>query len=77
MTLIIFENSNLLLGVFPESLGMLIFGISLISLAVGLRWFLARLEDNIFLEEEPIKNFPDLEERIGNGIEGRLNVSEK
>ena len=43
---ILFEvaSRNLLLGFVPESLGLLIFGVGLILLTVGLRWFMKRNE---------------------------------
>ncbi len=31
---------NIILGDIPESLGLLLFGISLIAITIGLRWFL-------------------------------------
>lgn len=37
-------NQNLLLGIVPESLGLLIFGVGLIGLTFGLRWILNRVE---------------------------------
>jgi hypothetical protein len=37
-------NQNLLLGVMPESLGLLLFGIGLIALTVILRKILSRFE---------------------------------
>ena len=39
-------NQSLILGFVPESLGLLIFGIGLILLAIGLRWFIKRSEKN-------------------------------
>lgn len=35
-------NKNLLLGLIPEPIGLLIFGSGLIAFAVGLRWLLNR-----------------------------------
>ena len=35
-------NSNLLLGVMPEYLGLMIFGFALIAFAIVLRWFFGR-----------------------------------
>lgn len=46
MFLLEITNQNLLLGGMPESLGLLIFGIGLISLTIGLRWILKHSEDN-------------------------------
>ncbi len=45
--LFVFEvtNKNLLLGFMPESLGMLLFGVGLISFAVGLRRVFKRNTD--------------------------------
>jgi hypothetical protein len=40
MFLFLLEASNLLLGSIPETAGLLLFGITLISITVGLRWFL-------------------------------------
>lgn len=39
-------NSNLLLGVMPEYLGLLIFGFVLIAFAIVLRWFFGRQDAN-------------------------------
>ena len=36
----LFETGNILLGGIPESIGLLIFGIALVVVAIGLRWFL-------------------------------------
>jgi hypothetical protein len=46
MILLQVTNQNLLLGVMPESLGLLIFGIGLVVLTIGLRWILKRSEEN-------------------------------
>lgn len=35
-------NNNLLLGVMPEYLGLLVFGFALIGFAIVLRWFFGR-----------------------------------
>ncbi len=35
-------SRNLLLGFVPESFGLLIFGVGLILLTAGLRWFIKR-----------------------------------
>ena len=45
---ILFEatNKNLLLGFMPESLGLLIFGVGLITFAGSLRWVFNRNEEN-------------------------------
>ena len=77
MTLIIFENSNLLLGFVPESIAMLAFGIGLISLAVGLRWTLTQLESDEFVEDEPIRHLMDREDRISTSIESQLKINGK
>ncbi|HEY0427468.1 MAG TPA: hypothetical protein VGC76_06645 [Pyrinomonadaceae bacterium] len=37
-------NQNLLLGVIPESLGLLLFGVGLIALTASLRRILSRVE---------------------------------
>lgn len=39
-------SQNLILGFVPESLGLLIFGVALVLLAIGLRWFMKRTEEN-------------------------------
>ncbi len=39
-------SQNLILGFVPESLGLLIFGVALVLLAIGLRWFMRRTEKN-------------------------------
>lgn len=41
-----FTNQNLILGVVPESLGLLVFGVGLVLLTVGLRRFMKRSERN-------------------------------
>ncbi len=33
-------NNNLLLGKVPETLGLLLFGVALVAITIGLRWFL-------------------------------------
>jgi hypothetical protein len=43
-------NGNLLLGVVPESLALLMFGVSLIVFTVGVRRILDRKEDTKKLE---------------------------
>ncbi len=77
MVLFIFENSELFLGVLPESLAMLVFGISLIALAVGMRWFLTRFEDATFPEEEPVRNFVGAGETRAEFLEAHLSVNEE
>ncbi len=42
---------NTLLGKIPESLGLLLFGISLIAITIGLRWFLDMSEKKNGREE--------------------------
>jgi len=42
-----FLGQGLILGFVPESVGVLIFGLGLIFLAVGLRWFMKRIEKNV------------------------------
>ena len=44
-------NSNLLLGFMPESLGLLIFGVSLIFFAVGLRRVLSKNDERRAVEK--------------------------
>ena len=44
-------NSNLLLGYLPESLGLLIFGVAMISFAVGLRRILSRNDERQAVEK--------------------------
>jgi len=39
-------SQNLILGFVSESLGLLIFGVALVLLAIGLRWFMKRTERN-------------------------------
>ena len=45
--IILFEavNNNLLLGVMPESVGLMLFGAMLIAFAVSLRWFFNRSDE--------------------------------
>jgi hypothetical protein len=45
MYLYFLESKNLLLGSMPETLGLLLFGIALIAITVGLRWFLDGMEN--------------------------------
>ena len=40
MFLLLFNKGNLLLGFVPETIGLLLFGVALIIVTVGLRWFL-------------------------------------
>ncbi len=40
----LFKIANQLLGIIPESLGLLIFGVGLILLTIGLRWIMKRSE---------------------------------
>jgi len=46
-------SQNLILGFVPESLGLLIFGVALVLLAIGLRWFMKRGER---IEKSEIKH---------------------
>ncbi len=46
---LLFVNS--LLGEIPEAIGLLLFGISLIAITVGLRWFLDMKEKEANVEE--------------------------
>jgi hypothetical protein len=45
-------SRSLLLAVVPESLGVLVFGIGLVLLAIGLRWFMKRNAKNTDREIE-------------------------
>jgi hypothetical protein len=45
-------SQSLILGFVPESLGLLIFGVALVLLAIGLRSLLKRGETNIQREVE-------------------------
>ena len=47
MTVVLLESQsgNLLLGYMPESVGLFVFGIVLIVLAIGLRWIFKRSEN--------------------------------
>ena len=57
---LLFEVSqSSILGYVPESLGLLIFGIGLILLAVGLRAVLRRSETNIQRELERVSRFDE------------------
>ena len=47
-------SQGLILGFVPESVGVLIFGLSLILFAIGLRWFMKRIENNVHSEIEHI-----------------------
>lgn len=35
-------GQSLLLGIVPESLGLLVFGVALVGLTAGLRWLMAK-----------------------------------
>lgn len=39
------QLNNLILGVLPESLGLLVFGLGLIAFAVTLRWFFGKRDE--------------------------------
>lgn len=47
-------SQGLILGFVPESVGVLIFGLSLILFAISLRWFMKRIEKNVHSEIEHI-----------------------
>ena len=47
-------NQNMFLGIVPESLGLLLFGIGLIVLTFVLRWIFKRLAA-VKEEEKPVK----------------------
>lgn len=51
MYLFLFENSNLLLGFVPETLGLLLFGLALVAVTVGIRWFFGDAENDNTGEE--------------------------
>ena len=53
MSAILFDatNNNLILGFMPESLGLLIFGVAMISFAVGLRRILSRNDERQAVEK--------------------------
>ena len=74
MVICLFESSNLLLGFVPESVGMLVFGVSLITLAIALRWFMARFEESVFTEDEPIRNVVDSGDALREVIERSMRV---
>ncbi|HNQ15175.1 MAG TPA: hypothetical protein PKM58_06405 [Pyrinomonadaceae bacterium] len=42
MVFLLQTNPNLILGFVPESIGLLIFGVTLIGVTVGLRWALKK-----------------------------------
>lgn len=46
MFLFYVTNEGFILGLIPESLEILIFGVGLILLAIGLRWLMKRGEKN-------------------------------
>jgi hypothetical protein len=48
-------SQTLILGLVPESLGVLIFGVALVLLAFGLRWLMKRGETNVQGEVEKSK----------------------
>lgn len=45
-------NQNLLLGLVPESVGLLIFGFGLIALTIGLRWALKKGDAGVNTKQE-------------------------
>jgi hypothetical protein len=47
-------NKNMLFGIVPESLGLLLFGIGLVVLTMLLRWVFTRLSE--VKDEKRIKN---------------------
>ncbi len=49
----VFESKNLILGVVPETLGMFLFGLVLVVLAIGLRWVIGDDHEN-FADKEPV-----------------------
>ncbi len=51
MFLFLFDNDNLLLGVVPETVGLLLFGLALIAVTVGLRWFFGVVEKKDLIDE--------------------------
>lgn len=51
MFLFLLENNNLLLGAIPETAGLLLFGVSLVVITIGLRWFLNESEKKNNAEE--------------------------
>ena len=67
---------NLLLGAVPETLGMFFFGAVLVTVAVGLRWFLGCEEEKGIIE----KPFKRLVESVDHGADfagGYLGAEEK
>ncbi|CAN5174970.1 hypothetical protein BH20ACI1_BH20ACI1_20820 [soil metagenome] len=47
MIIVLLETAgkNLIFGFMPENIGLFVFGVLLIVLAVGMRWFFDRKED--------------------------------
>ena len=56
--MILFETGNMLLGGIPESVGLLIFGVALVAVTIGLRWFLGG-EPEQAEASEPVKNLTE------------------
>lgn len=50
-----FAGQGLFLGIVPEPLEILIFGVALVLLTVGLRWLMRRSEANVRREIEKTK----------------------
>ncbi|MCB1022756.1 MAG: hypothetical protein KDB79_00095 [Acidobacteria bacterium] len=75
--ILLFDNSNLLFGVLPESMAILFFGISLITGAIAMRWVLTKVENNGFDEKEAIRNLVDRSAPRGDLADAELGLIEK
>ncbi|MEZ5343944.1 MAG: hypothetical protein R2681_00170 [Pyrinomonadaceae bacterium] len=71
------QNNNLLFGFLPESMAILFFGVALIAVAIGMRWFLSKIENNVFEVKEPVRNFTPSQIRCEEFGDAQLGVSGK
>ena len=74
--LLFMESENLFLGVVPETLGMLLFGIVMVFIAVGLRRFLGN-DDESLAEREPVSMLAKDMNQGTDIANGNLRVNEK
>lgn len=73
----LFENSKLLFGFLPDSMAIFFFGMALISAAIAMRGFLAKVENNVFEVQEPVRNFAPANVSYDDLADAELGVSKK